>query len=190
MGLGIIGTRVAAVLRSAGSHVFVWSRTPKAVPNFLGSPTEVAEICEVIQIFVTDAQAVIDTIESFADALTSNHVVINCATIGPEATREAARLVQERGASFLDAPSTGRKIAAKKGQLCYYIGGYDAVFQRVKPILEATSRAIVKCGKIGGASTLKDATNLLTAVTTQTLAEALAIVQKAGIAPEVFGAAI
>ena len=190
IGLGIIGTRVAAALRSAGSHVFVWSRTPKAVPNFLGSPAEIAEICEVIQLFVSDAQAVIDTIESIGEALTSNHIIINCATIGPEATREAAKIVQEKGAAFLDAPFTGSKIAAEKGQLCYYVGGDDAVFQRVKPILEATSRAIVKCGKVGDAATLKVVTNLLTAVTTQTLAEALSIVQKSGIAPEIFAAAI
>src|SRR5215218_3588716 len=177
IGLGIIGTRVAGVLRSAGFHVFVWSRTPKAVPNFLGSPAETAEICDIIQIFVSDAQAVIDTIESISDVLTSNHVVINCATIGPEATLEAAKLVQQKGAAFLDAPFTGSKIAAEKGQLCYYIGGDEAAFQRVKSILEVTSRAIVKCGKVGDAATLKVATNLITAVTTQTLAEALAIVQ-------------
>jgi 3-hydroxyisobutyrate dehydrogenase-like beta-hydroxyacid dehydrogenase len=190
IGLGIIGTRVAATLRGAGCHVFVWSRTPKAVPNFLGSAAEVAEICEVIQLFVSDAQAVIDTIEAIGEVLTSNHVIVNCATIGPEATIEAAKLVQEKGATFLDCPFTGSKVAAEKGQLCYYVGGDDAAFQRVKPILEATSRAIVKCGKVGDAATLKVATNLITAVTTQTLAEALSIVQKSGIAPEVFAAAI
>jgi hypothetical protein len=57
-------------------------------------------------------------------------------------------------------------------------------------VLEATSRAIVRCGKLGEAATLKVATNLITAVTTQTLAEALAIVRSAGIAPEAFVAAI
>jgi 3-hydroxyisobutyrate dehydrogenase-like beta-hydroxyacid dehydrogenase len=190
IGLGIIGSRVAAGLRASGYHVFVWNRNPRPVPNFLGSPLEVAEMCEVIQLFVADGQAVFQTIEAFGDALTDKHVVVNCATIGPEGTLEAARMVQARGAAFLDCPFTGSKGAAEKAQLVYYVGGDSAVFERVKPVLEATSRAIVHCGKIGDAAVLKVATNMITAVTTQTLAEALAIVRKCGIAPEAFGAAI
>lgn len=190
IGLGIIGSRVAAGLRAAGYHVFVWNRSPRPVPNFLGSPIEVAEMCEVIQLFVADAAAVFQTIEAFGDELTDKHVVVNCATIGPEATLEAARMVQARGAAFLDAPFTGSKGAAEKSQLVYYVGGDQPVFERVKPVLEATSRAIVHCGKVGDAAVLKVATNMITAVTTQTLAEALAIVRRQGIAPEAFGAAI
>jgi 3-hydroxyisobutyrate dehydrogenase-like beta-hydroxyacid dehydrogenase len=190
IGLGIIGSRVAAGLRAAGYHVFVWNRTPRPVPNFLGSPMEVAELCEVIQLFVADGPAVFQTIESFGDALTPKHVVVNCATIGPEATKQAARMVEQRGATFLDAPFTGSKGAAEKSQLVYYIGGEQAVFERVKPVLEATSRAIVHCGKIGDAAVLKIVTNMITAVTTETLAEALAIARKCGIAPEAFGAAL
>jgi 3-hydroxyisobutyrate dehydrogenase-like beta-hydroxyacid dehydrogenase len=190
IGLGIIGSRVAAGLRAAGYHVFVWNRSPRPVPNFLGSPLEVAEMCEVIQLFVADGQAVSQTIGAFGDALTERHVIVNCATIGPEATLEVAGMAQARGAAFLDAPFTGSKGAAEKSQLVYYVGGDVAVFERVKPVLEATSRAIVHCGKIGDAAVLKVATNMITAVTTQTLAEALAIVRRRGIAPEAFGAAI
>lgn len=190
IGLGIIGSRVAAGLRSAGFHCFVWNRSPKPAPNFVGSPAEVAEICDVIQIFVADAQAVRDVIESFGEQLGSRHIIINCATIGPEATVEIAQLVQQRGAAFLDCPFTGSKGAAEKSQLVYYVGGDEDTFLRAKPVLEATSRAIVRCGRVGDASTLKIATNLITAVTTQTLAEALAIVRSAGIAPEAFAAAL
>jgi 3-hydroxyisobutyrate dehydrogenase-like beta-hydroxyacid dehydrogenase len=190
IGLGIIGARVAAGLRAGGFHVFVWNRSPKAAPNFLGAPAEVAEICEVIQLFVSDAQAVIEVVEAFGEMLTERHIVINCSTIGPEATLEVAKLVQARGAAFLDAPFTGSKLAAEKAQLVYYVGGEESVYLRAKPVLEATSRAIVRCGKIGDAATLKIATNLLSAVTTQTLAEALAIVGRCGISPETFATAI
>ena len=190
IGLGIIGSRIAAGLRAAGYHVFVWNRTPKPAPNFVGSPAEVAEICDVIQIFVADAAAAREVIEAFGEQLGPRHTIINCATIGPEATVEIAQAVQSRGASYLDCPFTGSKGAAEKAQLVYYVGGDEAVFLRAKPVLEATSRAIVRCGRVGDASTLKIATNLITAVTTQTLAEALAIVQGAGIKPEAFAAAL
>src|SRR5436190_2971472 len=163
IGLGIIGSRAAAGLRAGGFHVFVWNRSPKAAPNFLGSPGEVAEICDVIQLFVADAAAVLEIIEAFGEALTDRHIIINCSTIGPEATLEAAKMVQARGASFLDAPFTGSKLAAEKAQLVYYVGGDESVYLRAKPVLEATSRAIVRCGKLGDAATLKIATNLLSA---------------------------
>ncbi len=190
IGLGIIGARVATGLRAAGYQAFVWNRTPKPAPNFLGSPAEVADICEILQIFVSDAQAVFEMIEAFGDSLTPRHIIICNATIGPEATLEAARMVENRGATFLDAPFTGSKGAADRSQLVYYVGGEESVYLRAKPVLEATSKAIVRCGKVGNAATLKVATNLITAVTTQTLAEALAITRKFGISPESFAAAV
>lgn len=190
IGLGIIGTRVAAGLRAAGFQVYVWNRTAKPAPNFLGSPAEVALSAEVIQIFVADAAALFEVIEEMSEALTPRHVVICNATVGPEAVLEAARLVEARGAQFLDAPFTGSKIAAEKRQLVYYIGGAEATFLRAKPFLEATSASIVRIGEIGHASTVKVVTNMISAVQIQTLAEALCIVQKAGLEPEVLAAAL
>lgn len=181
IGLGIIGSRVAATLRAAGFHVYVWNRSPRAEPNFLGGPMEIAEVCNVIQIFVSDAQALFETIDALATKLTPSHTILCNATVGPEATMEAGRLVQQCGAKFLDAPFTGSKGAAEKGELVYYIGGDDDVLRQVEPILQASSKAIVKIGKIGQAATVKIATNMLGAVTVQTLAEALALVKGAGM---------
>src|SRR4051794_19324194 len=82
IGLGIIGSRAAAGLRAAGFPVFVWNRTPQPVPNFLGSPAAVAELCPIIQIFVADAEAVFEVIEAMGDALTPKHLIICSATIG------------------------------------------------------------------------------------------------------------
>ncbi len=190
IGLGIIGSRVAAGLRHEGWNAFVWNRTPKPTPNFLGSAAEVAETCDIIQLFVADAPATMEMIEAMKDALTPNHVVLCHGTIGLEGTLEAARRVQQSGAQFLDAPFTGSKIAAEKRQLSYYIGGDEQTFQRVKPVLEATSKSIVFIGGIGQAAVVKIATNLISAATAQVLAEALAIVSKAGVNPEIFIEAI
>jgi 3-hydroxyisobutyrate dehydrogenase-like beta-hydroxyacid dehydrogenase len=190
IGLGIIGSRIAAGLRTAGWQVFVWNRTAKPVPNFLGSPAEVAELCDIIQLFVADSKALFDVLDSMRDKLGSRHVVVCNGTVGPEATLEAARLVEEKGAKFLDAPFTGSLGAAEKKQLVYYIGGDDATFLRAKPILEASSKAIVRIGAIGHAAIIKVVTNMLSAVSIQTLAEALAIVKKSGLDPEVLAAAM
>jgi len=190
IGLGIIGSRAAAALRASGLHVFVWNRTPQPAPNFLGSPAAVAEVCDLIQIFVADGAALFDIIEAFGDKLTAQHVIICSATVGLEATREAARRVQAKGARFLDAPFTGSKKAAEERQLVYYIGGDEATFLRAKPMLEATSKAIVQIGEIGQAAVVKLATNMIAAVSIQTLAEALALSRAAGVDPAVFAAAL
>ena len=117
IGLGIIGTRVAAGLRHAGFNTSVWNRTPKPAPNFLGSPAEVAQECEIIQLFVADARAVMETIEALASVLTPQHLIICNGTIGLEGTLAAAERVRQLGARFLDAPFTGSKGAADKRQL-------------------------------------------------------------------------
>lgn len=190
IGLGIIGTRVAAGLRHAGFQTSVWNRSAKPAPNFLGSPAEVAQECEVIQLFVADAKAVMETIEALAPALTPQHLVVCNATIGLAGTLAAAERVKQTGARFLDCPFTGSKGAAEKRQLVYYVGGDMEDFLRAKPILEATSKAIVNIGGIGEAAVVKVVTNLISAATVQTLAEALAIVKRAGIRPEALAEAI
>ena len=190
IGLGIIGSRVAAGLRAAGYQVYVWNRSAKPAPNFLGSPAEVAESAEIIQIFVSDAQALFDVVEAMSETLTPKHVIVCNSTVGPEAVLEAAQLIEGRGAQFLDAPFTGSKVAAEKRQLVYYVGGPEQAFVRVRPILELTGKSIVRMGEIGHASTIKVVTNMISGVTIQVLAEALSIVQKAGIEPEMLVSAI
>ena len=183
IGLGIIGSRVAEALRAGGYHVYVWNRTPRAARNFLPSPRQVAELCDIIQIFVADAQGLFEVLETIGDAITPSHIILCNATVGPEATLEAARLVQQRGAQFLDAPFSGSKAAAQSRELVYYIGGDDKTLEAVEPVLQASSKAIVKIGKIGDAAVLKVATNMIAAVTVQTLAEAYAIIKNSGIDP-------
>ena len=190
LGLGIIGSRAAAALRAEGYPVFVWNRTPIPAPNFLGSPAEVARTCKVLQLFVADGSAVLEVIDAMAEALTPEHCVVCSATIGPDATREAAARVEKTGARFLDAPFTGSKAAAENRQLVYYVGGEEADFERVKTVLQATSRAIVRMGRVGDAALVKVATNMISAVSVHALSEALALVEKSGIPPQFLASAL
>ncbi len=184
IGLGIIGQRVAECVRRHGFHVYVWNRTPRPVPNFLGSPAAVAELCDFVQIFVADDEALLDVVRQIGPKLTTHHVIAAHCTVAPETMRMAAAHVQRRGARLLDAPFTGSKVAAEKGELVYYVAGDDGALEQVRKFLEASSKAIVEIGEIGQATTVKIATNIVTAATVQAGAEALALVTKSGIAPE------
>jgi 3-hydroxyisobutyrate dehydrogenase-like beta-hydroxyacid dehydrogenase len=186
IGLGIIGSRVASALRKRGLQVFVWNRTPRLEQYFVGSPIEVAELCDVVQLFVADDTALLETVRQLTPGLTAQHVVTAHCTVAPESMRAAAEIVERRGARFLEAPFTGSKVAAENGELVYYIGGDEAALKKARPVLEASSKEIIVMGEIGDASVMKVATNIVTAATAQVAAEALALLGKAGIAPELF----
>jgi len=190
IGLGIIGQRVADRLRERGFHVFVWNRTPRPVPNFVGSPSEVAELCDFIQIFVSDDEALLQTAQRITRDLSPNHVVMAHCTVSPDTMRAAAEIIEKRGARFLDAPFTGSKMAAERGQLVYYVGGDEAALQQARPVLEASSKEIIAMGKVGDATTIKVATNMVTAASVQGAAEALALISKSGLPVEKFADAM
>lgn len=181
IGLGIIGSRVAAVLRRAGHPVVVWNRSPRPEPGFLASPREVAESADIIQLFVRDGEALLGVVRAMLPSLGGSHVVLNHATVSPCETLEAARLVRESGASFLDAPFTGSRDAAAEGGLVYYVGGDAEVLERVTAVLGVSSSSILPVGPIGAASYVKIATNLISAAQVEALAEALALLERGGV---------
>ncbi|MEZ5384288.1 MAG: NAD(P)-dependent oxidoreductase [Prosthecobacter sp.] len=181
LGLGIIGSRVVENLRKAGHEVFVWSRSARAVPNFLSSPREVAEAAGIIQIFVRDGAALLEAIDDMRPALKAGHLVMNHATVSKKAALQAAALVEETGAAFLDAPFTGSKMAAQNGKLTYYVGGSDLMLERARPVLEASAAKIMPLGAVGDAMVLKIVTNLVSAVIVEAVAEAAAITQANGV---------
>jgi 3-hydroxyisobutyrate dehydrogenase-like beta-hydroxyacid dehydrogenase len=181
IGLGIIGGRIAAALRRDGHSVFVWNRSPRAEPNFLSSAREVAESADILQIFVRDGEALLEVIRSMGTALGESHIVMNHATVGPAETLEAARLVGERGAAFLDAPFTGSRDAAAEGELVYYIGGDESVLERALPVLKVSAKAIMLMGPVGAATYVKVATNMISAAEIGVLSEALALLARGGV---------
>jgi 3-hydroxyisobutyrate dehydrogenase-like beta-hydroxyacid dehydrogenase len=181
IGLGIIGCGVSGNLRRKGFQVFVWNRTPRPVPNFVGSPAELAELCDYIQIFVSDDEALLHTVHQLSENLAPRHIVIGHPTVAPDSMRAAAEIVEGRGARFVEAPFTGSKVAAEKGELVYYTGGNEEVLREARPLLEASSKEIIEIGGLGQATVIKVTTNMVTAASVQATAEALALVQALGV---------
>jgi len=186
IGLGIIGRAVAAYLRCKGFPVYVWNRSPRPVPNFVGSPGELANLCDYIQIFVSDDEALLQTVEQLSADLAPRHIVLAHSTVAPESMHVAAEIVEHRGARFVEATFTGSKLAAEKGELVYYVGGTDVALREARPILEASSKEIIHIGPVGQASAIKIATNMITAASVQAAAEALGLVQALEVPLEKF----
>lgn len=191
IGLGIIGSRVREALRNKGYHVFVWNRTPRPIPNFVGAPVELAEMCDYLQIFVSDDDALLYVIKQLSPGLSARNIVLAHSTVAPQTMASAAEVVARRGARFIEAPFTGSKEAAEKGELVYYVGGEEAAAKEVRPLLEASSKQIMHIGEgVGQATAIKLATNMVTAASIQSAAEALALVQAAGVPLDKFATAM
>ncbi|MEM7147152.1 MAG: NAD(P)-binding domain-containing protein [Verrucomicrobiota bacterium] len=179
IGLGIIGSRIAAHLRTEGLQVHTWNRSKKEDPGFLDSAKAVAENTDLIQIFVRNGQDTLEVINTIADALTNDHLVVSHATIAPNDAHKAADAVAATGARFLEAPFTGSKVAAQDGQLVFYTAGDPATLDLARPLLELCSKNILPCGEqFGNAAVIKIATNMVTGATVAILAEALTLCQK------------
>src|SRR5207253_4532951 len=109
VGLGIIGCGIAAHQRRKCFPVFVWNRSPRPVPNFVGSLGELAGLCNYIQIFVSDDEALLQTVEPLNESLTPRHLILAHSTVAPDSMRAAAEIVERRGARFVEASFTGSK---------------------------------------------------------------------------------
>ncbi len=184
IGLGIIGSRIADHLRKRGHDVYVWSRSPRPVPNFLGSAQEVAQTCNVLQFFVSDDAALLQAVQSVASVLTKNHVLLFHTTVSPETIKRAGGIVTSVGAQFLEAPFTGSKVAAEKGLLVYYLGGDPALMEKMTPILLDSGKSVLSIGEAGQAAAMKLAANMMIAGYIQVLGEAMAVASSAGISHE------
>jgi len=190
IGLGIIGSRVAENLRKKGFTVRVWNRTKKEEANFAKTPGELAKACRIIQIFVSNDAAVLETIEKLKPSLTAEHLLTIHSTISPETAKKVKDEVASSGARVVDAPFTGSKGAAGNGQLVYYLAGDKADLDRARPVLEASSKATLQLDRFGDGSVVKIATNMISAAIVQALAEAWAVSESCGVSPEKFRQAV
>ena len=190
IGLGIIGSRAADCLASAGHKVTTWNRTPKKRSDFCNHLLAAVQDHDIVSLYLKDGQAIREVFATIRDALRETTLLLNHSTVDLETTLWLEAQCQQIGCSFLDAPFTGSKIAAQEGALVYYVGGDQTVLDSVRPILEATSKEIKYLGPIGNATIVKIATNLISASTVQALSEALAIATHHGIDATTFTEAV
>jgi 3-hydroxyisobutyrate dehydrogenase-like beta-hydroxyacid dehydrogenase len=186
LGLGIIGSAWARNLIVDGHAVRCWNRTPKDFPNFKPRILDAADGAAAIFVVVSDPEAVKAVLNEIEPALGGGQTVIQSSTVSARWTLRFAEQVQQTGASFLEAPFTGSKIAAEKRQTIYYLGGDAALVEKTRPLLEPISTAILHIGPLGTASSLKLAMNMHIAGIGQILCESLALCRASGISDDAY----
>src|SRR5579859_6272270 len=190
LGLGIMGRAMAANLAKAGHEVAVWNRTagrPVEGAHVAASPADAAKDAEVVWMCVADTAAVerllfaSDGVES---QLREGMIVVDSSTIAPDATRQFADRVRQRGADYVDAPMTGSKVAAEAAQLVFMAGGREETLEKIQPLFQAMGKTVVRMGETGMGQSTKIAMNLMIALIYEGFAEALVLSGKLGVDPQ------
>jgi 3-hydroxyisobutyrate dehydrogenase-like beta-hydroxyacid dehydrogenase len=190
LGLGIIGSRAYSRLAVGGWQVRAWNRTPKGIAGEVGDARIAIEEARWISLYLKDGPAVRQTFETIAGSLGPNQVVLNHSTVDLDTTLWLAGRCESLGCGFLDVPFTGSKLASEGGNLVYYTSGDPVLLEEADSYLRVTAKELIPCGKIGAATVVKLATNLISACTVQALAEALAVATRHGIDPQAFIGAV
>jgi 2-hydroxy-3-oxopropionate reductase len=195
IGLGIMGAPMAQHLADAGHELVVDAR--HRVPDALasakrcGSAREIAQQAEVIIIIVPDTpdvEAVLFGDDGVARGLGGDgggtrKIVVDMSSISPTATKAFAKSINELGADYIDAPVSGGEVGAKAASLTIMCGGDEAVFEKVRPLLEKMGKNITLVGANGAGQTTKVANQIIVALTIAAVGEALVFASKAGADP-------
>ena len=192
LGLGIMGSRMAANVAKAGYELTVWTHTQGKARRWasehgataVGTPAELAVASDIVVSMVVDGAQVEGVLcgpDGVADGAREGLLCVDCSTIAPTDTRRIAARLAQRGIRMLDAPVTGSSPRAQAGTLTIMVGGERADFERAKPLLETMGELIVHVGELGQGEMLKLINNSLGAANAAAVAEALLLADATGL---------
>ena len=194
IGLGLMGRPMGMNLIKAGYPLTVWNRTASRAEELVAagaklakSPQEVAAASDFLLTIVSDPAALEEVLWGNSGAMQSlkrGSIYVDSSTVSPTLARKIAAACSERGARFLDAPVTGGDWGAKKGELVFMIGGDSDTLKEAEHILSVMGKKLFHLGPNGAGQTIKLAMNAILALQVDALAEALALVTRAGIQGE------
>ncbi len=191
LGLGLMGSRMAARLVHAGFSVRGWNRTSgrRDALRSLGvamtdSPAAAAIGADVAITMLGDPASVRDVAQGpggLIEALAPGSIYVDMTTVDPATSRGLDCACRTRGVAFVDAPVTGSKSAAANGELVLMVGGAPDVAARLAPVFAPLAKRVVPMGPVGSGSAMKLANNLAIAGSMAALFEALTLGRRAGL---------
>ena len=191
IGLGNMGSKIVERLLKAGHTVIGYNRTKdKAAPliklgmQWADSPADVVQACNITLMSLTDDKAITAMIEGdrgILSAKTNGKLLVDMSTISPVFSRNMADRIAEKQMHLLDAPVSGNPVMVEKGSVTIMVGGDQADFTRVKPILESIGSKVFYVGENGHALYLKLAINISLAVQFYAFSEGMLLIENAGV---------
>lgn len=194
IGLGIMGSRMAANLLRAGHPLVVHNRTRSKADSLVANgavwaetPAEVGRQSSVLFTMLARPEAVLETAlgpNGFLSELPAGALWVDCSTVNPSFSRRMAAEARELGVRLVDAPVTGSKPAAQAGELVFMVGGDPADVEECRPYLDLMGKRTVHAGAQGMGASLKIVFNLLAAEAMLSFSEAIALGRSLGLPRE------
>lgn len=195
IGLGLMGRPMGMNLLNAGHQLTVWNRTSERAQELVKAgavlsktPREVAAASEFLLTIVSDPPALESVLwghegqnDGALAGLRAGSIYVDSSTISPSLVRRIAAACKERGVRFLDAPVTGGDWGAREGNLVFMIGGDAETLRDAEPVLGVLGKKWFHLGPNGAGQTVKLAMNAILALQVGAMAEAIALVTKAGL---------
>jgi 3-hydroxyisobutyrate dehydrogenase len=191
LGIGTMGRGMAANLLKAGFPLTVYNRTrSKAEPLaaqgaiIAGTPAEAVKDADVVISILADDNASLAAWlgeDGALAAMSPGSTVVECGTLSPEWIADLDAKTKARGIGLVEAPVTGSRPQAEAGQLTFLCGTDEATLNKVRPVLEVMSKAIVHLGPAGSGGQMKLINNFLCAVQVASFAEGLAWIERSNL---------
>jgi 3-hydroxyisobutyrate dehydrogenase-like beta-hydroxyacid dehydrogenase len=191
IGLGRMGGPMATHLLRAGAALTVHDAAPGAVERLarLGAaradtPAAVGRAAEVVFVMLPPqpVEGVVAGPGGVLDGLTPGGIVVDSGNSDPAVSRRLAATCAARGVAFLDAGASGGPAGAAAGTLAIMAGGERAAFERCLPLLRCFGREVAYMGPSGAGHLAKLVNNMIVAMTTAVISEALAFAEASGVA--------
>jgi 3-hydroxyisobutyrate dehydrogenase/glyoxylate/succinic semialdehyde reductase len=191
IGLGIMGSRMAANLQAHGYQLAVFNRTKDKADALLRggatwgrTPEAMAADVDVLFTMLSEPDVVASTAlgpAGFLNAMAAGSIWVNSSTVNPSFARAMATESRAKNVRYLDAPVTGSKDAAARGELVFIVGGDGADLDVCRPLLASMGHRVIHVGGYGLGSSLKIVNNLLAAVAMAVFADGAALGQALGV---------
>jgi len=195
IGLGAMGSRMAANLLMAGHGITVSDPAPDAVKKLtdLGakaaaSARQAAEGRDFVVTMVRDDEISrkvwLDPTTGALAGMKPGGIAIECSTITPAWAHELGGAISKAGIAMLEAPVSGSTPQAENAQLVFLIGGDGETLKRAEPLLKGMGSSVRHAGPVGAGALAKLITNALMGVQLSTLAEMIGMLERRGVNPK------
>jgi 3-hydroxyisobutyrate dehydrogenase len=191
IGLGRMGHGMAGRYLDAGFEVAVWNRSKAKADDLIArgahwaaSPKEAASGADAVVTMVADdeaSRAVWLGKDGAAASMKAGALAIECSTVSHAHALDMARELRAKGLIYIDCPVTGLPSAAAEGKLTLLVGADAADLEKARPYLAPISTTIRHFGAVGSGTVFKLINNLMGAVQIASLAEGVAIAERAGL---------
>jgi 3-hydroxyisobutyrate dehydrogenase/glyoxylate/succinic semialdehyde reductase len=185
IGLGIMGSRMAANLAKHGYPLVLFDRTSAKAEPLVGpcatradSPASAAKQVDILFTMLAHPAAVEKTAlgsDGFLDHLRPESLWVDCSSVNPSFSKRMAAEAAHRAIHFVDAPVTGSAVPAAEAKLTFWVGAESADLERIRSLLLCMGNKIVHAGSHGAGTSMKMVVNVLLGDAMAAFAEAMAL---------------